>query len=221
MRGRHDAGAALRAHPSFTTRKLYQEKGCSRHKLGGRGGRALGPALETRGAKDQAPVIMTNLKPPQTTWSWNRRTSRPGWRGFRTARCTTLKQLLSNRCSRADRCHTLGKWKRDVPEKLTSRLTRSRTVIHAPHPTPRTGQQVIESIAQPAMQRHPQLLGQEVQPVYSGPFAETFYFGTGASCETLQANILKQGLGHGHVRLGSTCRRLASKRYTAVIGATA
>lgn len=48
--------------------KLCQEKSCgSCHKLGGRGG-VLGPALDNEGAKTQHQLIMSNLKPPHTTW---------------------------------------------------------------------------------------------------------------------------------------------------------
>lgn len=52
----------------LTGMKLYQEKSCgSCHKLGGRGG-VLGPALDNEGAKTQHQLIMSNLKPPHTTW---------------------------------------------------------------------------------------------------------------------------------------------------------
>jgi mono/diheme cytochrome c family protein len=51
--------------------RLYQEKSCaSCHKIGGRGG-ALGPALDNEGAKTKHQLILTNLKPPHTTWNWH------------------------------------------------------------------------------------------------------------------------------------------------------
>jgi len=51
--------------------RLYQEKSCaSCHKIGGRGG-VLGPALDNEGAKTKHQLILTNLKPPHTTWNWH------------------------------------------------------------------------------------------------------------------------------------------------------
>ncbi len=51
--------------------RLYEEKSCgSCHKLNGRGG-SLGPALDNEGMKTKHELILTNLKPPYTTWRWH------------------------------------------------------------------------------------------------------------------------------------------------------
>lgn len=51
--------------------RLYEQKSCgSCHKLQGRGG-ALGPALDNEGLKTKHQLILTNLKPPYTTWRWH------------------------------------------------------------------------------------------------------------------------------------------------------
>ncbi len=51
--------------------QLYEQKSCgSCHKLSGRGG-ALGPVLDNEGLKTKHQLVLTNLKPPYTTWRWH------------------------------------------------------------------------------------------------------------------------------------------------------
>ncbi len=52
-------------------KRLFEEKSCaSCHKLAGRGG-AIGIALDNEGMKTRHQLILTNLKPPYTTWRWH------------------------------------------------------------------------------------------------------------------------------------------------------
>ena len=94
--------------------KLYQEKSCgSCHKLGGRGG-ALGPALDNEGAKTKHQLIMTNLAPPHTTWSWHEAHFRDP--GGMVPESQMHNPTLSEPQALALTVYMLSQWKRDVPE---------------------------------------------------------------------------------------------------------
>jgi cbb3-type cytochrome c oxidase subunit III len=139
----HDAGKLPPEQiPLLTTgMKLYQEKGCgSCHKLGGRGG-ALGPALDNEGAKTKHQLIMTNLKPPHTTWSWQLAHFRdPGG-------VVTDSQMhnptVTQQQALALTVYMLSQWKRDVPESYLA-PDKIEQKYHALHPTPLTGEQVYQ-----------------------------------------------------------------------------
>jgi mono/diheme cytochrome c family protein len=122
-----------------TGMKLYQEKSCgSCHKLGGRGG-TLGPALDNEGAKTKHQLIMTNLKPPHTTWSWQNA-------HFRDPGGVVPDSLMRNPTvtrpeALALTAYMLSQWKRDVPESYLA-PDKIEQKYRALHPTPLTGEQV-------------------------------------------------------------------------------
>jgi cbb3-type cytochrome c oxidase subunit III len=122
-----------------TGMKLYQEKSCgSCHKLGGRGG-ALGPALDNEGAKTKHQLIMTNLKPPHTTWNWQNA-------HFRDPGSVVPDSLMRNPTVTppemlALTVYMLSQWKRDVPESYLA-PDKIEQKYRALHPTPLTGEQV-------------------------------------------------------------------------------
>ena len=121
--------------------KLYQQKSCgSCHKLGGRGG-ALGPALDNEGAKTKHQFIMTNLKPPHTTWSWQLAHLRdPGG-------VVPDSQMRNPTVTRPEALaltvYMLSQWKRDVPESYLA-SDKIEQKYRALHPTPLTGEQVYQ-----------------------------------------------------------------------------
>jgi cbb3-type cytochrome c oxidase subunit III len=122
-----------------TGMKLYQEKSCgSCHKLGGRGG-TLGPALDNEGAKSKYQLIMTNLKPPHTTWNWQNA-------HFRDPGAVVPDSLMRNPTvtrpeALALTVYMLSQWKRDVPESYLA-PDKIEQKYRALHPTPLTGEQV-------------------------------------------------------------------------------
>jgi cytochrome c oxidase cbb3-type subunit 3 len=124
-----------------TGMKLYQEKSCgSCHKLGGRGG-ALGPALDNEGAKTKHQLIMTNLKPPHTTWNWQNA-------HFRDPGSVVPDSLMRNPTVTppemlALTVYMLSQWKRDVPESYLA-PDKIEQKYRALHPTPLTGEQVYQ-----------------------------------------------------------------------------
>ena len=119
--------------------KLYQDKSCgSCHKLGGRGG-ALGPALDNEGAKTKHQLIMTNLKPPHTTWNWQNA-------HFRDPGGVVPDSLMRNPTvtrpeALALTAYMLSQWKRDVPESYLA-PDKIEQKYRALHPVPLTGEQV-------------------------------------------------------------------------------
>jgi len=123
----------------LTGMKLYQEKSCgSCHKLGGRGG-TLGPALDNEGAKSKHQLIMTNLKPPHTTWNWQNA-------HFRDPGSVVPGSLMRNPTvtppeTLALTVYVLSQWKRDVPESYLA-PDKIEQKYRALHPTPLTGEQV-------------------------------------------------------------------------------
>jgi mono/diheme cytochrome c family protein len=121
--------------------KLYQVKGCGAcHKLAGRGG-ALGPSLENEGAKTRHQLIMSNLKPPYTTWHWQEAHFRdPGGivpdSQMRNPTVTPPEALALT-------VYMLSQWKRDVPESYLA-SDKFEQKYHALHPMPLSGEQVYE-----------------------------------------------------------------------------
>ena len=121
--------------------KLYQEKSCgSCHKLGGRGG-ALGPALDNEGAKTKHQLIMTNLKPPHTTWNWQFAHFRDP--GGVVPDSQMRNPTVTQREALALTVYMLSQWKRDVPESYLA-PDKIEQKYRALHPTPLTGEQVYQ-----------------------------------------------------------------------------
>ena len=121
--------------------QLYKEKSCgSCHKIAGRGG-ALGPALDNEGAKTKHQLIMTNLKPPHTTWNWQ-------LTHFRDPGAVVNASLMRNPTvtkqeALALTVYMLSQWKRDVPESYLA-PDKIEQKYRALHPTPLTGEQVYQ-----------------------------------------------------------------------------
>lgn len=119
--------------------QLYQEKGCgSCHKLGGRGG-TLGPALDNEGAKTRHQLVMTNLKPPYTTWRWHQAHFRDP--GGIVAGSQMRNPTVTEREALALTVYMLALWQRDVPESYLApdKVEQKFRVLH---PQPLTGEQV-------------------------------------------------------------------------------
>jgi len=122
-------------------RKLYQQKSCgSCHKLGGRGG-ALGPALDNEGAKTKHQLIMTNLKPPHTTWSWQLAHLRDP--GGVVPDSQMRNPTVTRQEALALTVFMLSQWKRDVPESYLA-PDKIEQKYRALHPTPLAGEQVYQ-----------------------------------------------------------------------------
>lgn len=121
--------------------KLYQQKSCgSCHKLNGRGG-TLGPTLDNEGAKTKHQLIMTNLKPPHTTWDWQMAHFRdPG--GIIDG-SLMRNPTVTDREARALTVFMLSQWKRDVPESYLA-PDKIEQKYRNLHPTPLTGEQVYQ-----------------------------------------------------------------------------
>lgn len=121
--------------------QLYKEKSCgSCHKLGGRGG-VLGPALDNEGAKTRHQLIMTNLRPPHTTWNWQ-------FAHFRDPGAVVDASLMKNPTVTRDEAKALtifmlSQWKRDVPESYLApdKIEQKYTALH---PMPLNGEQVYQ-----------------------------------------------------------------------------
>jgi len=121
--------------------QLYKQKSCGAcHKLGGRGG-VLGPALDNEGAKTKHQLIMTNLKPPHTTWHWQ-------LAHFRDPGNVVAGSLMRNPTVTQDEALALtvlmlAQWKRDVPESYLApdKIEQKARVMHA---TPLTGEEVYQ-----------------------------------------------------------------------------
>ncbi|HVO82747.1 MAG TPA: c-type cytochrome [Terriglobales bacterium] len=139
----HDAGKLPSAQIPLLTvgMKLYQEKSCgSCHKLGGRGG-ALGPALDNEGAKTKHQLIMSNLRPPHTTWNWQLAHFRDP--GGVVADSQMRNPTVTQREALALTVYMLSQWKRDVPESYLA-PDKIEQKYRALHPTPLTGEQVYQ-----------------------------------------------------------------------------
>jgi cbb3-type cytochrome c oxidase subunit III len=121
--------------------KLYRQKSCgSCHKLGGRGGK-LGPVLDNEGAKTKHQLIMTNLRPPHTTWNWQLAHFRdPGGvvpdSHMRNPTVTRQEALALS-------VYMLSQWKRDVPESYLA-PDKIEQKYRALHPAPLAGEQVYQ-----------------------------------------------------------------------------
>ena len=121
--------------------KLYQQKSCgSCHKLGGRGG-VLGPALDNEGAKTKHQLIMTNLKPPHTTWSWQLAHFRDP--GGVVPDSQMRNPTVTRQEALALTVYMLSQWKRDVPESYLA-SDKIEQKYRALHPTPLNGGQVYQ-----------------------------------------------------------------------------
>jgi cbb3-type cytochrome c oxidase subunit III len=118
---------------------LYREKGCgSCHKLGGRGG-VLGPALDTEGAKTRHQLIMTNLKPPHTTWRWHAAHFRDPGSVVDGSQMKNPTVTASE--SLALTTYMLSLWQRDVPESYVAPDKIEQKYV-ALHPQSLSGEQV-------------------------------------------------------------------------------
>ena len=120
-------------------RKLYEEKSCgSCHKLGGRGG-SLGPSLDNEGAKTKHQLILTNLSPPHTTWSWHQAHFRD------PAGIVPASQMKNPALSEpqvlALTVYMLAQRQRDVPESYLS-PDKLEEKVRRLHPVPLSGEQV-------------------------------------------------------------------------------
>jgi cbb3-type cytochrome c oxidase subunit III len=110
--------------------ELYQNKGCgSCHKLGGRGG-TLGTALDGEGAKTRHQLIMSNLKPPYTTWRWHQAHFRdPG-------AVVDASQMKNPTVTESEALsltvYMLSLWRRDVPESYLApdKIEQKARVLH-------------------------------------------------------------------------------------------
>jgi cbb3-type cytochrome c oxidase subunit III len=121
--------------------KLYQQKSCgSCHRLSGRGG-TLGPVLDNEGAKTRHQLIMTNLKPPHTTWNWQTTHFRDP--GAVVADSQMRNPTVTRQEALALTVYMLSQWKRDVPESYLA-PDKIEQKYRALHPTPLTGEQVYQ-----------------------------------------------------------------------------
>jgi len=139
----HDAGKLPAEQIPLLTvgAKLYQQKSCgSCHKLNGRGG-TLGPALDNEGAKTKHQLIMTNLKPPHTTWDWQMAHFRDP--GGVIDGSLMRNPTVTDREGRALTVYMLSQWKRDVPESYLA-PDKIEQKYRNLHPTPLTGEQVYQ-----------------------------------------------------------------------------
>ena len=119
--------------------QLYQQKSCgSCHKLGGRGG-TLGLALDNEGAKTRHQLIMTNLKPPYTTWRWHQAHFRDP--GGIVAGSQMRNPTVTEREALALTVYMLALWQRDVPESYLA-PDKIEQKFRTLHPQPLTGEQV-------------------------------------------------------------------------------
>lgn len=121
--------------------RLYREKSCgSCHKLDGRGG-ALGPALDNEGAKTRHQLIMTNLKPPHTTWAWQQAHFRDP--GGIVSDSQMRNPTVTRQEALALTVFMLAQWKRDVPESYLApdKIEQKYAALHR---TPLAGEQVYQ-----------------------------------------------------------------------------
>ena len=122
--------------------RLYQEKSCaSCHKIGGRGG-TLGPALDNEGLKTKHQLILTELKPPHTTWRWHQaHFSDP-------EAIVPGSQMMAPNVSDAEAlslaAYMLSLRRRDVPESYLA-PDKIEQKFRALRPEPMTGEQAYRS----------------------------------------------------------------------------
>jgi mono/diheme cytochrome c family protein len=122
-------------------RRLYEEKSCGGcHRLDGRGG-TLGLALDNEGAKTKHQLILTNLKPPYTTWDWHKAHFRdPGG----VVDGSQMKNpALSGPQVLALTVYMLAQRQRDVPESYLA-PDKLEEKVRKLHPVPLTGAQVYQ-----------------------------------------------------------------------------
>ncbi len=118
--------------------KLFDQKSCgSCHKLGGRGG-SLGLALDNEGARTRHDLIMSNLKPPHTSWRWHEA-------HFRDPGATVPGSQMRNPTvteseAQALTVYMLALWRRDIPESYIA-PDKIEQKYQALHPQPLTGEQ--------------------------------------------------------------------------------
>jgi cbb3-type cytochrome c oxidase subunit III len=198
----------------LTGMKLYQEKSCgSCHKLGGRGG-VLGPALDNEGAKTRHQLIMTNLKPPHTTWNWQ-------LAHFRDPGKVVDASLMRNPTvtqteALALTAFMLSQWKRDVPESYLA-PDKIEQKYRALHPIPLTGEHVYQQYCTAChgngtFSRWDKKFKRFVPGIRGVSLATT------ASSEYLQANIEQGRPGTQMPAWGPHAGGLMPEEITAVIG---
>jgi len=139
----HDVGKLPPQEVSLVLegRKLYAEKSCGAcHRLGGRGG-TLGPALDNEGAKTKHQLILTNVKPPYTTWDWHRDHFRdPGG----VVDASQMKNpALSQPQILALTVYMLAQRQRDVPESYLA-PDKVEEKVRKLHPEALTGEQIYQ-----------------------------------------------------------------------------
>jgi mono/diheme cytochrome c family protein len=119
--------------------RLYEAKSCaSCHKIGGRGG-ILGPALDDEGSKTRHQLIMTNLKPPYTTWRWHQAHFRDP--AGMVVGSQMKNPTVTNGEALALTVYMLSLRQRDVPESYLA-PDKIEQKARALHPVPRTGEQL-------------------------------------------------------------------------------
>src|SRR5262249_28427668 len=98
-------------------------------------------ALDNEGAKTKHQLIMTNLKPPHTTWNWQNAHFRdPGG----VVPDTLMRNpTVTRQEALALTAYMLSQWKRDVPESYLA-PDKIEQKYRALHPTPLTGEQVYQ-----------------------------------------------------------------------------
>lgn len=121
--------------------ELYRRKSCgSCHKLGGRGG-PLGTALDGEGAKTRHQLVMTNMKPPYTTWRWHQA-------HFLDPGAIVDGSLMKNPTvteyeALALTVYILSLWQRDVPESYLA-PDKIEQKAFGLHPQPLAGEQIYQ-----------------------------------------------------------------------------
>lgn len=137
----HDPARLPKAQVSrlLEGQELYQTKSCgSCHKLEGRGG-TLGVALDGEGAKTRHQLIMTNMKPPFTTWRWHQ--AHFGDPGAIVDASQMKNPTVTDREALSLTVYMLSLWRRDVPESYLApdKIDQKARLLHL---QPLAGEQV-------------------------------------------------------------------------------
>ena len=139
----HDVGKLPPQEVSLVLegKKLYEEKSCGGcHRLGGRGG-TLGPVLDNEGAKTKHQLILTNLKPPYTTWKWHQAHFRDP---SGIVEASQMKNpALSGPQILALTVFMLAQRQRDVPESYLA-PDKLEEKVRKLHPQPLSGEQMYQ-----------------------------------------------------------------------------
>lgn len=139
----HDVGKLPAEEVSLVLegKKLYEEKSCGGcHRLGGRGG-TLGPVLDNEGAKTKHQLILTNLRPPFTSWGWHQAHFRDP---SGVVDASQMKNpALSGPQILALTVYMLAQRQRDLPESYLA-PDKIEEKVRKLHPQPLTGEQVYQ-----------------------------------------------------------------------------